>query len=613
MRIADGLGTDVRSSIKHVKLYLDLLAELDNHLDVSEHGVAVNFEWHNCFDHTRLSVFFSSDFEHYCMVFCLAALYSEYAAGASEEEAITTYRHASDFFLYVRDNLPDVYRREGVTDLGVETLTAFSLIMQAQGEEISALKAVNEGAPPRETEEIARRACSLYRQAAQEVVGASPTQPFPEDWISRLTVKADLMEAQAEYYSALIAGDTQNYSDQVHHLQQTYILLQNCCIVDNERVSAACSWIISVMEEAQTHQRNRAVTRPNSVTSMKDFCDIDVSRIFDCLPCARRTHDPMHEVRSLRSATDQCLSDLSSYDFLAGLPCTIGTELSQAPKTLVKILREYGGVETLYTNVEQLDRWEGELTELLKKISADLGTLNNGTPDYKQLLAETDVKKMVFERACKRKECVNVTLSEFSEKIFQFCLPEEQVAAAIQGNADHQTLANDASQTCQLADNICAELFRILSQRRQIEDDLLSLKSACDGPCFADEPLAYEQTLSELSLRAKDSIELQEKQMSQMLEASQNASIQPACAEFSLADLVRLFDVLHKLARDLNDAKGILREFVDSSRALSFRVEEFICSIQNGLEPSPESLETEDAPKHVVKVVESGDEEYGEV
>nr|VZI50414.1 unnamed protein product [Spirometra erinaceieuropaei] len=610
MRIADGLGTDVRSSIKHVKLYLDLLAELDNHLDVSEHGVAINFEWHNCFDHT---LFFSSDFERYCMVFCLAALYSEYAADASEEEAITTYKDASNFFLYVRDNIPDVYRHEGVTDLGVETLTAFSLIMQAQGEEISALKAVNEGVPPGETEEIARRACSLYRQAAQEVVGASPTQPFPEDWISRLTVKADLMEAQAEYYSALVAGDTQNYSDQVYHLQQTYILLQNCCSADNERVAAACSWVISVMEEAKTYQHHRAVPIPPSVTSMKDLCGIDVSDIFACLPCVQRTHGPVDEVRSLRRTTDQCLSDLSSYAFLAGLPCIIGTELSQAPKTLVELLRDYGGVETLYSNVEQLDRWEGELAELLKKISADLGTVNNSTSNYKQLLAETDVKKMVFERACKRRECVNVTLSECSEKIFQFCLPEEQVAAALQGNAHYQSLTNDATRTCQLADTICAELFRILSQRRQIEDDLLSLKSVCDGQGFADKPLTYEQTLSELSLRAKESIERQEEQMSQMLEARQNASIQPACADFSLADLVRLFHDLHKLARELNDAKGVLRELVDSSRALSLTVEEFICSTQNGLEPSSESSETEDAPKSVDEVVESGDEEYGEV
>ncbi|VDN11864.1 unnamed protein product [Dibothriocephalus latus] len=149
-RIADCLTTDVSGytrsedrvidSIKYIKLYIDLLTELEKYFIIDERGMPINFEWYNCFDESRLSVFLSSEFERGCMVFCLAALYSAYAANAAEDDAIVTYKEASEFFRYLRDNLSDRYSLEGATDLSVEALTAFSLIMQAQGEELSVVK-----------------------------------------------------------------------------------------------------------------------------------------------------------------------------------------------------------------------------------------------------------------------------------------------------------------------------------------------------------------------------------------------------------------------------------------------------------------------------------------
>ncbi|VDN14956.1 unnamed protein product [Dibothriocephalus latus] len=119
-----------------------MLTELDKHLVIDESGIPINFEWYNCFEKDSLSVFLSSEFERCCMVFCLAALYSMYAPQEPIIPAINTYKDAADHFLYVRDNLPPVYRLQGATDLSVEVLTALSLIMQAQGEELSVVKDV---------------------------------------------------------------------------------------------------------------------------------------------------------------------------------------------------------------------------------------------------------------------------------------------------------------------------------------------------------------------------------------------------------------------------------------------------------------------------------------
>uniref|UniRef100_A0A0X3PS28 BRO1 domain-containing protein n=3 Tax=Schistocephalus solidus TaxID=70667 RepID=A0A0X3PS28_SCHSO len=539
------------------------------------------------------------------MVFCLAALYSHYATAVLEEEAINTYKEASDFFLYVRDNLPDIYRLDGMTDLGVEPLSAFSLIMQAQGEELSAFKASLDGVGPEQTEKIAKRASSLYRQAA--AFCELSTQPFPENWVSRLIIKADLMEAQAEYNAAVIAGGTNNYSGQILHLTQTYILLYQCRSIDDEKVSAACTKLISAIEEAKKNQSRSRVTLPGSATPLRKLSTINISALFSCIPPIERRNGVMDEVRRLRRATDQCLSDLSSCGFLTGLPYILGSELAQSLRVLAQLLRDYGGSEKLYNFVGQIDEHIGELQNLLNKMSVSLDLVRSREldPDYKQLLAELTVNIKIFERVTKLRTGIASDLSECGGAFFLFSRPDEEIIIGIQGLDCPQPLLNDDAETRQLADSICAEIFRVLSKRRDLEQTLLKLNVQ----------QSYEQTLSNLRLLADESIESQAKQMSLMMEVNKSLTIQPACTEVSLVKLVHHFGVFCRLSRYLNDALVYLPEAVEKAQAFLGRVEEYVSSVRGQLAASPETeVEVEDVPEHVSHIViESDNEEYGEV
>ncbi|VDL98054.1 unnamed protein product [Schistocephalus solidus] len=598
------------------------------------------------------------------------------------------------------------------------------------------------------------------------------------------------MAAQAEYNAAVIAGGTNNYSGQILHLTQTYILLYQCRSIDDEKVSAACTKLISAIEEAKKNQSRSRVTLPGSATPLRKLSTINISAIFSCIPPIERRNGVMDEVRRLRRATDQCLSDLSSCGFLTGLPYILGSELAQSLRVLAQLLRDYGGSEKLYNFVGQIDEHIGELQNLLNKselevsfsrfllgsqalvlwhafqaqfthwfslvfskgtgsllrnltlshpvcLSAQRLTNNKSStvdfeevhrrfprgmcfashvgfvlsillrefvadvgvivvkpvlvftacasedfegggmdevpqmtpsctiiavdrvqaslpllsicdlasteftrptmstnplrgalihlmykqsvmsvnldlvrsreldPDYKQLLAELTVNIKIFERVTKLRTGIASDLSECGGAFFLFSRPDEEIIIGIQGLDCPQPLLNDDAETRQLADSICAEIFRVLSKRRDLEQTLLKLNVQ----------QSYEQTLSNLRLLADESIESQAKQMSLMMEVNKSLTIQPACTEVSLVKLVHHFGVFCRLSRYLNDALVYLPEAVEKAQAFLGRVEEYVSSVRGQLAASPETeVEVEDVPEHVSRiVVESDNEEYGEV
>ncbi|VDN12314.1 unnamed protein product [Dibothriocephalus latus] len=199
---------------------------LEQRVPMTNQDVAIPFKWYDCF--CSQSMFsrdsmkgYTAGFERCCMIFNLAAVHSQIAAGQNIHDddglrtAAKSFQAAAGMFEYVKVNLPSFYSESPTWDMCSECLTAFSEIMLAQAQESFFIKAEQDAMKAGVVAKLANQAASFYNDALKTVSLSSIKPYMPREWASTVSFKAGLMEAYAEYYRGVAAGEEQKYGEQI--------------------------------------------------------------------------------------------------------------------------------------------------------------------------------------------------------------------------------------------------------------------------------------------------------------------------------------------------------------------------------------------------------------
>ncbi|KAL7063853.1 hypothetical protein AAHC03_05549 [Spirometra sp. Aus1] len=270
--ILSHFSDDTKQTIRRIKQYLNLLMCLENRIPINDHGMLVNFTWSNCFLSHRTSTFFSSVFERFCMLFCLAVAYNEYGGlqplddSSSLEKAAKCYQKSASIFEHLRKECPPAYGCAGVWDLTSECLDAFAKILLAQTVEIQVMKASLEKADPQNIFELASHASHLYSAALAAVSDAPAKCRFPKAWSEHLEMKIKVTGIQAEHNASVVAVQKGKYEEQLARKYRVYkLILSINTPAYKERFNAAA---INERREIEALEKEHQVNM-DTVTAME--------------------------------------------------------------------------------------------------------------------------------------------------------------------------------------------------------------------------------------------------------------------------------------------------------------------------------------------------------
>lgn len=396
-----GIEGKSTTALAALQRYYDQLKIFSNKCPVNE--VPINFKWKDAFESsyglfsTSTSMIIQSlAYERVCVLFNLAASYSDVAATALNEDvhnehalqlAAKYFQTSSGIFLALKSEAPAALgQRTPQTDLNPSILDILHYLMLAQAQEAIFVKAVQNNMSDSNLAKVASQCSDYYSECYKLIQIVKSIWPNKE-WFGQIQSKQSAYSAISDYHQSAVAGASKKFGEEIawlnHSIEcfqqaetknplneflQTYhkkaIKRQETAIKENDFIYHARVPEYRLLDSVERFSLVKAAPMPTKFLP-------DTGDLFDgLLPLraqqawqkldARKQEITGQEISALQEATTTLNGILASLNLPAALEDAPGVDLPQSLQDKSKYVRQKGGV----TNVSKLI---SELPDLIKR------------------------------------------------------------------------------------------------------------------------------------------------------------------------------------------------------------------------------------------------------
>lgn len=366
--------------------------------------VPINFKWKDAFDKSGYSLFSSSSsliiqslaYERVCILFNLAASYSDIAATALNEDvhnehalqlAAKNFQISAGIFLSLKSDAPAALGQRGTRiDLNPSILDILHYLMLAQAQESIFVKAVQNNMSDSSLAKVASQ-CSDYYNECYKLIQIVKSSWPEKDWFNQIQAKQLAYSAISDYHQSAVAGAAKKFGEEISWLNhsvesfkqaetkstlseflQTYnkkaIKRHEDAIKENDFIYHARVPEYRLLESVERFSLVKPAPvpvkfLPDSSDLFEGLLPLRVQQAWQKLE-ARKKEITGQEVAALQEATTTLNGILASLNLPASIEDAPGVDLPQSLQDKSKYVRQKGGVQ-------YVSKLINELPDLLKR------------------------------------------------------------------------------------------------------------------------------------------------------------------------------------------------------------------------------------------------------
>lgn len=397
-----GIEGKSTTALTALQRYYDQLKIFANKCPINE--VPINFKWKDAFDKSSYSFLSSSSslimqslaYERVCVLFNLAASYSDVAATALNEDvhnehalqlAAKYFQIASGILFALKSEAPAALgQRSTQTDLNPSILDILHYVMLAQAQEAIFVKAVQNNMSDASLSKLASQ-CSDYYNECYKLIQIVKSLWPDKDWFTQIHAKQLAFSAISDHHQAAVAGAAKKFGEEIAwlaHAVENFKQAETKCplseYLQNYQKKAVKRHEDAVKENDFIYHAR--VPQYHTLESVERFSLVkpaplpgmfsqDSKNLFESLlPLkAQQAWQKLEaskqdiigrEIAGLQEATTTLNGILASLNLPASLEDAPGVDLPQSLQDKSKYVRQKGGINYVTKLIE-------ELPELLKR------------------------------------------------------------------------------------------------------------------------------------------------------------------------------------------------------------------------------------------------------
>jgi len=195
--------------------------------------IGIQFTWYPITGTASESVSYKNGyFEKACVLFSMAAMYSELACSEGRDSAegarqsCLYFQNAAGCFQHLRDVVIQEIRVSPPPDMSVKSLDLLVTLMLAQAQECSWRKALIENVRHGAIARLAIKLSDFYLTVADIVADDTVPNLFPPSWVLHMRTKANYFEAIAQHRKGIECAQNGKFGEQITRLQLCDVALR---------------------------------------------------------------------------------------------------------------------------------------------------------------------------------------------------------------------------------------------------------------------------------------------------------------------------------------------------------------------------------------------------
>ncbi|XP_026475185.1 programmed cell death 6-interacting protein [Ctenocephalides felis] len=570
------------SSLEVIYGYYDQICALEGKIPV--HELQVPFKWKDAFDKGsifggRMSLTIASlAYEKVCVLFNIAALQSAVAATQSIESdeglklAAKLYQQAAGIFNHLKGAVPVAIHQDPTPDLSSDVLSALSLLMVAQAQEIFVHKAIHDDMKDAIIAKLACQCEDLYADTLRAMQKESIKGLWEKEFLPLIAGKQAAYHAITELYQSLVCRANKSIGEEIARLQHALTLFKTAKSASgqtsffDEFASRATRNLTEVQKDNDFIYHERipdinslpATGKANlaKMLSLPDKFSASTKDLFENLvPVSvhqalssyemRKQEIVNREITKLRESTQALNGVLASLNLPAAIEVT--SECDGLPPSLLEkaeTVRSKGGVAKLQTLLhdlpELLQRNKDILDESIRLLDEEESSDNSLREQFKEkwirmpsakitqpLKANTDKYQQIINNATQADNTVKQKFQTYLEGMELLSKSNEELRAAIPSGGP---CVSDCQSVTTLR-NLMETVETIKAERDVIESELKSatfdmknafLRALAEDGTINEPAMSMQnlgQIMTPLQEQVKDSVSKQEQLIKDIQEA----------------------------------------------------------------------------------------------
>lgn len=397
-----GIEGKSTTTLTALQRYYDQLKLFASKCPINE--VPINFKWKDAFDRSSYSFLSSSTslsiqslaYERVCVLFNLAASYSDVAATAINEDvhnehalqmAAKYFQLASGIFLVLKSEAPGALgQRSSQTDLNPSILDILHYLMLAQAQEATFVKACQNNMSDASLAKLASQCADYYNECYKLIQLVKAIWPDKE-WFNQIQAKQLTYSAISDFHRSSVAGQAQKFGEEISwlaHAMECFKQAETKCAISD--YLQTCQKKITKRYETAVKENDfiyhARVPEYRLLDTVERFSLVkpapipanfspDSADLFDgLLPLrvqqawqkleARRQEIAGAEIAGLQESTTALNALLASLNLPASLEDAPGVDLPQSLQDKSKYVKQKGGIN-------YVSKLINELPDLLKR------------------------------------------------------------------------------------------------------------------------------------------------------------------------------------------------------------------------------------------------------
>lgn len=409
-----GIEGKSTTTLTALQRYYDQLKLFSGKCPINE--VPINFKWKDAFDKTSYSFLGSSSslivqslaYERVCILFNLAASYSDIAATALNEDihnehalqlAAKYFQLSSGIFWSLKSDAPAALgQRTPQTDLNPSILDILHYLMLAQAQEAILVKAVQNNMSDISLSKLASQ-CSDYYSESYKLIQIVKSIWPEKEWFNQIYAKQLAYSAISDFHQSAVAGPAKKFGEEIAWLMHA---------IESFKQAEAKS---ALSEFLQTYQK-KIIRRHEEAVKENDFiyhARVPEYRLLDSvdrfslvkpapiptkflpesndlfeglLPLrvqqawqkleSRKQEIAGAEVASIQEATTTLNGILASLNLPASLEDAPGVDLPQSLQDKSKYVRQKGGVNYVSKLISELPDLLRRNMEIIEEVEQSI-------------------------------------------------------------------------------------------------------------------------------------------------------------------------------------------------------------------------------------------------
>lgn len=408
-----GIEGKSATTLTALQRYYDQLKSFAAKCPINE--VPINFKWKDAFDKSGYSLFSSGSsliiqslaYERVCVLFNLAASYSDIAATALNEDvhnehalqlAAKNFQIASGIFMALKTDAPaSLGQRSTQNDLNPSILEILHYLMLAQAQEAIFVKATQNNMSDASLARVASQ-CSEYYNECYKLIQIVKSMWPEKDWFNQIHAKHLIYNAISDFHQAACTSEAKKFGEEIAWLNhavelfkqaetksilseflQTYhkkaIKRQEDAIKENDFIYHARVPEHRLLDSVERFSLVKPAPVPVKFLPESDLFQgllpLRVQQAWQKLE-ARKQEIIGQEVAGLQEASSTLNAVLASLNLPAALEDAPGVELPQSLQDKSKYVRQKGGIQYVSKLIHELPDLLKRNNEILNEIEQSI-------------------------------------------------------------------------------------------------------------------------------------------------------------------------------------------------------------------------------------------------